>query len=67
MVDEAALRARGLVKGYNDDGIKILGDGELTKALEVRATRFSASATSKIAAAGGKTLAVPYTGRGSQP
>ena len=31
VVDEAALRSRGLVKGYNFDGIKILGDGELTK------------------------------------
>ncbi len=67
VVDEAALRARGLVKGYNHDGIKILGDGALSKALEVRATRFSASATQKIAAAGGKTVAVPYTGKGSQP
>ena len=27
VVDEAALRAKGLVKGYNFDGIKILGDG----------------------------------------
>jgi large subunit ribosomal protein L15 len=63
VVDEAALRARGLVKGYNLDGIKILGDGELTKALEIRATRFSVSATTKITAAGGKTVAVPYTGR----
>jgi large subunit ribosomal protein L15 len=63
VVDEATLRARGLVKGYNFDGIKILGEGELTKALEIRATRFSVSATSKITAAGGKTVAVRYTGR----
>ena len=28
VVDEAALRARGLVKGRHDDGVKILGDGE---------------------------------------
>ena len=28
VVDEAALRAKGLVKGYNHDGIKILGDGD---------------------------------------
>ena len=27
VVDEAALRAKGLVKGHNFDGIKILGDG----------------------------------------
>ena len=56
VVDEAALRAKGLVKGHNFDGIKILGDGALTKALEVHATRFSGSAAAKIAAAGGKTM-----------
>ena len=63
VVDEAALRAQGLVKGYDFDGIKILGNGELTKKLEVHATRFSASAAAKIAAAGGKSLTVPYSGR----
>jgi large subunit ribosomal protein L15 len=60
IVDEKALRAAGLVKGHEFDGIKILGDGELTKPLEVHATKFSASAASKIAAAGGKTVEVPY-------
>src|SRR6201988_283496 len=30
-VDEEALRTRGLVKGRHDDGVKILGDGDLTK------------------------------------
>jgi large subunit ribosomal protein L15 len=67
VVDEAALRAKGLVKGHNFDGIKILGDGELTKALEVHATRFSGSAAAKIAALGGKTQAVPYTRRIAKP
>jgi len=66
VVDEAALRAKGLVKGHNFDGIKILGDGALTKALEVHATRFSGSAAAKIAAVGGKTLAVPYTRRAAK-
>ena len=51
-VDEAALRAAGLVKGAND-GIKILGDGKLTKKLTVNATKFSASARKQIEAAGG--------------
>jgi large subunit ribosomal protein L15 len=60
VVDEAALRAKGLVKGHDFDGIKILGDGKLSKPLEVRATKFSASAASKVAAAGGKTVVVPY-------
>ena len=36
------------------DGIKILGNGELTKALTVKATVFSATAKEKIEAAGGK-------------
>jgi large subunit ribosomal protein L15 len=60
IVDEQALRDRGLVKGHEFDGIKILGDGSISKALEVHATKFSASATQKIAAAGGKTILVPY-------
>ena len=45
---------KGLVKGYNHDGIKILGDGTLTKPLEVHATKFSESAIAKITAAGGE-------------
>jgi large subunit ribosomal protein L15 len=60
VVDEAALRAKGLVKGHNFDGIKILGKGVLSKALEVHATRFSGSAASTIAAKGGRAVTVPY-------
>ncbi len=51
-VDEAALRSAGLVKGQND-GIKVLGDGKLSKKLTVSATKFSASAKKQIEAAGG--------------
>src|SRR5262249_47685540 len=58
VVDEAALRARGLVKGRHDDGVKILGDGELTKPLTVHAHKFSGSAAAKLAAAGGKAVVV---------
>ena len=36
------------------DGLKVLGDGELTKKLTVQASKFSASAKEKIEAAGGK-------------
>ena len=57
-IDEAALRARGLVKGRHDDGVKILGDGEVTKALTVHAQKFSESAAAKIAAAGGSVVVV---------
>jgi large subunit ribosomal protein L15 len=60
IVDETALRSTGLVKGHDFDGIKILGDGSVSKKLEVHATKFSASAASKISAAGGKTVVVPY-------
>ena len=51
-IDEAALRKAGIVKGRND-GIKILGDGKLTKKLTVHATKFSESAKKQIEAAGG--------------
>ena len=52
-VDEAALRGAGLVNGRGD-GVKILGDGELSKKLTVVVNAFSASAKSKIEAKGGK-------------
>ncbi len=52
-VNEAALRAVGLVKGRHDDGVKILGDGDVTKALHVHAPKFSETAREKITAAGG--------------
>ena len=51
-VDETALRAVGLANG-RATGIKILGDGELSKKLTVRAHAFSASAKAKINAKGG--------------
>ena len=37
------------------DGLKILGNGEITKKLTVEASVFSATAKEKIEAAGGKT------------
>ena len=52
VVDEAALREKGLVKG-EWDGIKILAKGDLTKKLTVKATDFSAGAEAKITAVGG--------------
>ena len=51
-VDEAALRSVGLANGRSG-GVKILGDGELTKKLTVSAHAFSASAKAKIEAKGG--------------
>lgn len=46
------LVARGIISTRFDE-LKVLGDGEVTKALKISAHRFSASAESKIAAAGG--------------
>jgi large subunit ribosomal protein L15 len=53
VVDLALLLAEGVVKN-EFDGLKVLGNGELTKALTVKAAAFSASAKEKIEAAGGK-------------
>ena len=48
-----ALKEVGIVKNAKD-GVKILGNGELTKKLNVKANAFSASAKEKIEALGGK-------------
>ena len=53
VVDLEALIAAKLVR-KELDGLKILGEGELTKKLTVKATVFSATAKEKIEAAGGK-------------
>ena len=49
---EVLLEKRIITKAY--DGLKVLGNGELTKKLTVQAKIFSASAKEKIEAAGGK-------------
>ena len=53
VVDLDALMAKKIVRRAND-GLKILGNGEITKKLTVKATVFSATAKEKIEAAGGK-------------
>jgi len=50
---DVLLEKRIVRKAY--DGLKVLGNGELTKALNVKAAIFSATAKEKIEAAGGKT------------
>jgi large subunit ribosomal protein L15 len=52
-IDEGVLRQAGLANGRGD-GIKILGNGDLTRKLSVTAHAFSASAKAKIEAKGGK-------------
>jgi large subunit ribosomal protein L15 len=53
IIDFQTLKEAGLVKRLLD-GVKVLGNGELTKKLTVKATGFSAAARQKIEAAGGK-------------
>ena len=57
VVDSAALLAKGVINKVND-GVKVLGEGEITKKLTVKAAVFSASAKEKIEAVGGKTEVV---------
>ena len=54
VVDLAALQANRLVREKNTPGIKVLGRGEIKKALQLRVNRISAGARKKIEAAGGK-------------
>ena len=53
IVTPEILITRGIIKKMRD-GLKVLGDGELTKALTVRAHKFSARASEKITTLGGK-------------
>jgi large subunit ribosomal protein L15 len=53
-VDLAALQKAGLAKGPSD-GVRILGTGDLSKKLTVKANHFSKSADEKIKAKGGTT------------
>jgi len=53
IVTPEVLLKRGIVKKLGD-GVKILGDGEFTKALTVRAHKFSAKAQERITGLGGK-------------
>lgn len=53
VVDTEALVAKGIVK-KSTDLVKVLGDGEITKAVTVKVDKVSASAKAKIEAAGGK-------------
>jgi large subunit ribosomal protein L15 len=57
-VDAASLKAKGLANGPAD-GVRILGNGELTKKLVVKAHHFSTSAAQKITDKGGTTEVIP--------
>ena len=53
-IDVDTLIAAGIAS--KGELVKVLGNGEITAAIEVKANAFSASATSKIEAAGGKAI-----------
>ena len=60
-VDLDTLKSVGLIKAtgyYRNLPLKVLGDGELTQGLKVKAAAFSASASEKLAAAGGEAILV---------
>jgi large subunit ribosomal protein L15 len=57
-VDQAALRQKGLANGPAD-GIRVLGQGDVTKKLVIKAHHFSKSAAEKIAAKGGTAEVIP--------
>ncbi len=54
-VDAGVLAAHGLIRS-GETRVKVLGDGELTRALKVTAARFSESAKAKIEKAGGQAI-----------
>jgi len=53
VVDAESLKAAGIIK-KTLDGIKVLGNGEVSKKVTVKAAKFTKTATEKIVAAGGK-------------
>ena len=55
IVNRETLVKAGLIRD-NDEGVKLLGDGELTKAFTVSVDKASASAKAKVEAAGGKLV-----------
>lgn len=56
-INRQTLVDHGLIRS-NADMIKVLGDGEVSKALKVTADKFSASAKAKLEAAGGEAIIV---------
>ena len=52
VVTAELLRERGIINGRHD-GLRVLGNGDITKALTIHAAHFTATAKEKIEAAGG--------------
>ncbi|MCP4231551.1 MAG: 50S ribosomal protein L15 [bacterium] len=58
VIELSILVEKGLISGKKIQYLKVLGDGELTKALTVKANKFTKSAVKKIEDAGGKAEVV---------
>lgn len=58
VVDAALLKSSRVISKIEKDGIKILGNGNLEKALTIKANKFTASAKEKIVNAGGQVKEV---------
>lgn len=54
VIDAEVLREKGILSKIEPYGLKVLGDGELTKKLTVKAAKFSKSAAEKLEKVGGK-------------
>ena len=54
VVNAQVLLDMGILSKIEEYGLKVLGDGELTKSLTVQASKFTESAAKKIVEAGGK-------------
>ncbi len=67
MITEGALREKGLVRGRDHDGIKILGNGEVTKKFTIAVDLISASAKEKIEKAGGSFAGTAETAAAEAP
>jgi large subunit ribosomal protein L15 len=57
-VTPESIKTKGIIKG-RFDLFKVLGDGELTKAMTISAHRFSKSALEKIEKTGGQAVVLP--------
>ena len=54
VVNAEVLKEKGIISKIAEYGLKVLGEGELTKSLTVQAAKFTESAAKKITEAGGK-------------
>lgn len=58
IVTAELLKTQGIISKIEKDGLKVLGNGELTKKLDVKAAKFSQTAQAAIKAAGGSVEVV---------